>query len=138
MKLASYKGTRPGLQGLFNRAVRWWLGGRYSHTELVFSDGVCASSSWLDGGVRFKLIKFDPAHWDIIDVDGDESRARQWFCDHVGDGFDLLGLFGFVWRRGTQDRSKSYCTEAIAAATGFPDPFRFDPCNFPCIFKRAD
>lgn len=39
MKLASYKGTRPGLQGIANRLVRWRLDGIYSHTEIVFEPG---------------------------------------------------------------------------------------------------
>ena len=28
----------------------------YSHCEMVFSDGICASASLRDGGVRFKYI----------------------------------------------------------------------------------
>lgn len=36
MLLASYKSTRPGLQGLANRAIRLRLRGIYSHTEVVF------------------------------------------------------------------------------------------------------
>ena len=138
MKLASYKGTRPGLAGLFNIAVRWWLGGKYSHTELVFSDGVSASSSWLDGGVRYRLITFDPAKWDLIEIDGDEQAARQWFKDHAGDGFDIVGLFGFVWRRSTQNRARWFCSESVAASLGFLEPHRFDPCSLPCVFKRVD
>lgn len=44
MKLASYKATRPGLQGVANRLIRWRLRGPYSHNELVFEpgDGVAA------------------------------------------------------------------------------------------------
>lgn len=36
MLLVSYKSTRPGLQGIANRVIRWRLNGSYSHTELVF------------------------------------------------------------------------------------------------------
>lgn len=39
MKLASYKATRPGLQGLFNRLIRWRFSGLYSHNEVVFEPG---------------------------------------------------------------------------------------------------
>lgn len=39
MKLASYKSTRPGLQGLANRLIRLRLRGIYSHTEVVFEPG---------------------------------------------------------------------------------------------------
>ena len=39
MLLASYKSTRPGLQGLFNRMIRLRLRGQYSHSEVVFEPG---------------------------------------------------------------------------------------------------
>lgn len=39
MKLASYKSTRPGWQGLFNRLIRWRFAGAYSHSEVVFEPG---------------------------------------------------------------------------------------------------
>lgn len=39
MLLASYRGTRPGLQGLFNRVIRWRFSGSYSHSEVVFEPG---------------------------------------------------------------------------------------------------
>lgn len=42
MLLASYKSTRPGIQGVANRVIRWRLRGPYSHSEIVFepTDGV--------------------------------------------------------------------------------------------------
>ena len=39
MKLASYHGTRAGLMGLGNIAIRLRLRGRYSHSEIVFEPG---------------------------------------------------------------------------------------------------
>lgn len=45
MKAAFYKATRPGLQGIYSRAVRWIDRGPYSHSEPVFSDGLSASAS---------------------------------------------------------------------------------------------
>lgn len=39
MKLACYTATRPGLQGLFNRIIRWRFSGLYSHNEVVFEPG---------------------------------------------------------------------------------------------------
>lgn len=42
MLLASYTSTRPGIQGIANRLIRWRLDGRTSHSEIVFQpwDGV--------------------------------------------------------------------------------------------------
>lgn len=49
MLLASYKFTRPGLQGIANRLIRLRLRGPYSHSEVVFEpgDGVDA---WMPDG----------------------------------------------------------------------------------------
>src|SRR3546814_7608950 len=40
--------------GIYSRVTRLVDGGPYSHCELVFSDGLSASASFIDGGVRFK------------------------------------------------------------------------------------
>lgn len=136
MQIASFKGTHPGIRGLFNIACRWWLSGPYSHSVLIFSDGMCGTSTLLDGGVQLTAMAFDD-QWDVIDIEGDEPKARQWFSDHIGQPYDLLGLFGFVWRRGEHERGRSFCTESCAAALGFPQPWRFDPCLFPLVFKAA-
>ncbi len=39
MKLASYKSTRAGWHGLFNRLIRRRFSGLYSHSEVVFEPG---------------------------------------------------------------------------------------------------
>lgn len=49
MKLASYKSTRPGIQGLFNRLIRWRLDGIYSHTEIVFEPDDAVGNLMPDG-----------------------------------------------------------------------------------------
>lgn len=127
MKLAFYKGTRPGLSGWMNRLIRWWTGSPYSHVELVFSDGWCGSSSFEDGGVRLKQIEMSPDKWDVIDIEGDEAQARNWFLIHFKEPYDVLGLFGFVWRRGVNSRGKWFCSEAVAAALGIGNHEQLTP-----------
>jgi hypothetical protein len=136
MILASYKGIRPGLTGLFSRAVRWWLGGEYSHTELIFSDGIAGSSRHPDGGVTLRVVEFKAGEWDLLHIDGDERAARQWFEEHEGEDFDFLGLLGFVWTRGLNSRRRWFCSEAVAASLGFSEPHRLDPCSLHAILKR--
>ncbi|MBI2306102.1 MAG: hypothetical protein HYU78_02250 [Rhodocyclales bacterium] len=144
MQLALYKGTRPGLAGIFNRAVRWWTRGPYSHCELVLwrlPDGtaMCGSASNTDGGVRIKAIDLDPARWDLVELPRvDPFAAFDWFEAHAGDGYDLRGLFGFVWRRGDGDRDKYYCSEACAAAIGIDEPWRFDPNTLAAVARFAN
>ena len=137
MKAAFYKGTRPGFAGLYNRLVRWWCNGPYSHVELVFSDGISASASFADGGVRFKAIDYDDERWDFLDLRGfDEVAARQWFVDHEGMKYDLLGNLGFIWRpiKGREDMA--FCDEAILCALGFQDAWRFCPNGAYAILAR--
>jgi len=128
MKVAFYKGTHTGLPGVYNRLVRWWTRSPYSHAELVFDDGQAASSSAMDGGVRFKAIDFDPALWDFVPVPaGVAPAARDWFAQHDGQAYDLLGNLHFVISAVGDDKRKWFCSEAVAAALGMPDPERFDP-----------
>ena len=130
MQLALYKATRPGLQGIYSRLARWIDGGPYSHCELVFSDGVSASASFIDGGVRFKQIDYDPAHWDFIDLPANmEAQAREWFEQHEGAGYDLIGNLTFVLWFIPHSKSRWFCSEAVAAALGMPEPWRYGPCG---------
>lgn len=137
MRAAFYRGTRPGIAGLYNRAVRLWTRSPYSHVELIFSDGVAASASYMDGGVRFKDIDFNADRWDFIDLPGaDEDAARAWFVAHDGDRYDLLGNVGFLFRPITGERRAWFCSEAAAAALGIPDPFRYDPATLASTLSR--
>lgn len=128
MRLALYKATRPGLQGIYSRVVRWVDGGKYSHCEILFSDGMSASSSFIDGGVRFKQIDYDPEHWDFIDLPASmEPQAREWFEQHEGARYDLIGNLKFLLWFVPHSKSRWFCSEAIAAALGMPDPWRYGP-----------
>ena len=167
MKVALYKGKRGGFAGAFDAAVRWWTRGAYSHVELVFSDGMAASSSTRDGGVRFKRIDFKPDQWDFVELKVDEEQlrasilarleqeadlrrriadklarafiahslnqvfdeeyARAFFEECKGLGYDYFGLFGFIWRPGSGVSRRWFCSEAVAAALGYRDPWRFCP-----------
>lgn len=137
MRAAFYRGTRPGLAGLYNRLVRWWLQSPYSHVELVFSDGMAASASFADGGVRFKAIDFDAERWDIMDLPGEyEKAARRWFVANLDRPYDLLGNLGFVFRPITGARRGWFCSEAIAASLGYPEPWRYDPATLASTLSR--
>lgn len=128
IRAALYKGTHAGIPGIYNRGVRALTRGPYSHVELVFNGGIAASASFMDKGVRFKQIVFDPTLWDFIELpDYLELNARSWFVKHQGDGYDIWGNVHFVVPTVSDDKDKWFCSEAIAAALGIPDPWRFDP-----------
>lgn len=128
MKLAFYKAK----DRLFNQAVSFWLRGPYSHVELVLGenaqgDSICLSSSLPDGGVRIKHMPLPLDRWDLVPVTGDVRHAYEWAAAHMGQGYDLRGLLGFVWRREEGDKDKWFCSELCAAVLGMPEPWRFDP-----------
>ena len=138
VQIAFYKGKTR----LFNRLVSWYLRGQYSHCELIFgyaeatfgTVAICASSSFMDGGVRVKTIQLHPDRWDIVEVGGDYESANKWLIAHEGDGYDILGLLGFIWRRTPDSQRRWFCNEAVAAMLGHVDPWRFDPCSMAARF----
>lgn len=128
MKVCFYKGTHKGLSGVYNRLVRWWCKGKYSHVEAYFSDGMSASSSYMDGGVRFKLIDYKPENWDIIEIpDHLEERIYKWYDDHKGDKYDLMGNLHFVISAVKDSSDKWSCAESFAESIGLKDSWRFEP-----------
>lgn len=134
MRAAFYKGIHAGLPGIYNRLVRWWTRSPYSHVELIFfdsgpgDDSQAASASYMDGGVRFKWFTFDPALWDFVDLpDHMAMQALRWFDEHDGEAYDLLGNVHFVLSAVGDEKRKWFCSEAVAAALGMPNPERFDP-----------
>lgn len=137
MRAAFYKAVRPGVQGLYSRGVQAVDRGPYSHCELVFSDGMSASASYLDGGVRFKRLRYDPEHWDFVDLPGfDEERARVWFAARAGHGYDLLGNLRFVFGWVREEDGKWFCSEALMAALDFEEAWRFGPNGAAAALRR--
>jgi hypothetical protein len=139
-KIAFYKGTHPGLPGLYNRAVRARGHGPYSHVELIFSDGWAASSSHMDGGVRFKRIDFTDANWDFIELPGAwEGFARLWFTTNQGKAYDLMGNVFLAVGFFSDSGDKFFCSEAAAAALKIDQAFRFEPNTlYPTIKRMVD
>lgn len=136
LKIAFYKGTHKGLAGVYNRLVRSFDSGKYSHCELIFSDGMSASSSFMDGGVRFKQIIYDPNNWDIIELpNADENAAREWFIKHEGLPYDIRGNLKLVFILIPQSKNGWFCSEAVAAALRMVDSWRYSPNALYAIIK---
>ena len=84
LKVAFYKDNSH----LFNRLVTWWTKGKYSHVELVLSNGQAASSSNRDRGVRYKYIDFNNGNWDVYELTGfDEVLAQKFIAKNLGKKF---------------------------------------------------
>lgn len=127
-QIAFYKGTHVGVKGWYNRLVRWWTRGPFSHVEVVFSDGACGSASYVDGGVRYTSIDFNLAKWVLVPLPAAlEPAARAYFDVHQGEGYDLLGNLRFLFDFLPDDPRKKFCSEAVAESLGIADGWRFDP-----------
>lgn len=107
MIVAFYRVNRENSR-IADKVIAWWTsdfrekfnGGwklGYSHTEIVFSDGVMISSSPRETEVRAKVHTLNPEAWDYIDVSGlDESTARVFAETQLGKSYDWFGVAGFV------------------------------------------
>ncbi len=131
---AFYKGTRPGLAGAYNQVVRAKERGPHSHCELIFSDGMSGSASFMDGGVRLKSIVYDPERWDFIDLPAHlEEPARYFFEAHDKWPYDLMGNLHLAVGFFPNNEWALFCSEALAAALGIPEPWRLGPNALYCI-----
>jgi hypothetical protein len=137
MKIAFYRADHASTR--LHKITAWlidkWTGSHgYSHVELVFSDGQCFSSSYPDGGCRFKQINVNSGRWVVIDLDRqvhhlNETQARvraQKLVDSQCK-YDVRGiLFYQIFNWKTQDKNRWWCDEAVAWACGI-QPFRNNP-----------
>ena len=135
---AYFRGTRPGVEGLYNRLGRYIDRGDYSHCELIFSDGVSASASFLDHGVRFKNIGYSSVgNWDFLPLpEADDKAARAWFYEHDHCAYDVLGNLRFATNFARDSADKWFCSEALMAALGFDQAFRYGPCGSATVLQH--
>ena len=116
MKIIFYK-AKYGT--ILDKLIGLFSFSKYSHCELVFSNGICASSSSRDGGMRFKYIDINE-HWDIFDLnmDVDEASIRYWFSINDGDSYDWVGAIASLFRIDLSTDDKKFCSEACGYALG--------------------
>lgn len=138
-KLAMYKGRG----NLFDAFIRFWDGGNYSHCELVFSNGLCASASFRDGQqVRLKPIQFDESRWDFLELPAElEVDAWKFFNETEGAKYDLIGQIRFLVSPMRGQKKKYWCSEWVAAALGLQEPYRYGPNGLYatlCSFKTME
>ena len=138
MRIALHHGPREGIWRLVSWFVRYWTRGPYDHCEIVFSDGLSASSSLSDKGVRFVRKEYDPARWHFIDLKGfDEGYAREWFEEHQGERFDILAMLAFVWRPHAGRDNEWCCSEACASALRFVEAWRLCPNTIAAVLRST-
>lgn len=110
------------------QAIQWWTHSSYSHCELVV-EGLCYSSSAMDGGVRCKAIELDPAKWDVIDLPwADADRIKAYFAetDHLRYGWPSLAT-SQLFNLNRPIKGAMFCSEWCGAALGLPAPSSLNP-----------
>ena len=124
VQLAMYKGK--GKVG--NALIRWWTSSPYSHCELVVN-GVCYSSSLMDGGVRAKAIALNPDHWDLFELpDSLATQILDYFEKTKGQKYSWLDLIrSQVFNANLDEEDAAFCSDWCAAALGIPNPTLYSP-----------
>lgn len=113
-------------RGIVNMSIRLWTFGPYSHCELIFSNGDRHTSypgsgtKWMP---RLQMLNGVPeprADWDIIRVDADDLRVRDWCNDHVDERYDWAGIiFSQIVPAKSHAGGKFWCSEAAVEALQF-------------------
>ena len=131
--LAFYDGRACGTW--FDRLVaahdRGRAAGPFSHVELVFDLrprglSLCFSSSWRDGGVRFKPIdlaagcgRHGARKWTLVPVPATAARValvRAWCERRVGGRYDVPGVLAFKLPLVRHRLNWWFCSEICCAA----------------------
>lgn len=127
IKLAFYCGYTFQDNLIRLRTVSW-----FSHVELVVN-GVCYSSSPRDSGVRHKVMNLDDEKtWCVIDLpwlnQADVAKIIQFYEKTQGAKYDWLGVaVGQLLAAKIHRKQQYFCSEWIAEALGFDDPWRYSP-----------
>lgn len=121
MKIAFYKGLKS--KHFIDKLISVATLSEYSHCEIVFSDGVSASASRRDGGVRFKKIDYtiNPDRWDIYEIVNPygleaENLIRYFFSIHDEDEYDYIGACGSWLRLDLSSDGRMWCSQVCALA----------------------
>ncbi len=97
-------------------------------TPLKGNEHECVSASFLDGGVRSKVIDLPASKWRIYEVPGDPAEVKLWLSLHQGQRYDWPAFIGFTALRRFKGLSQRwFCSEVVAVLLSLRAPHRFDP-----------
>lgn len=123
VKLAFHKGGKS----FYDRAIKLWTAGPYSHVELLIDD--VAFSSVPGIGTRYLLHPvLASGDWDYVDIPMDrteQSYVWNWCMTEMGCGYDWSGIFySQVLGLNRQDPAKWFCSEFCTAALNIAGLYR--------------
>jgi len=110
------------------RFIQWWTESPYSHCELVVN-GLCYSSSAMDGGVRRKAIDLDPDKWDVFELPwADTAQVVAYFYETDHHRYGWLGLIcSQLFNLNRETAGAQFCSQWCGAALGLPAPASLSP-----------
>jgi hypothetical protein len=115
---------------LFARVVTLLRGGDSAHCEVaIHVQGVrlCVSASWLDGGVRGKVIDIsNPDKWRVYRWTGQHIDPIDWLKVNHNARYDRRGLLGILLPTVGHNPTKKFCSEAAAEMLMLPHPETYD------------
>jgi len=116
----------------FDDAIKFFTRGPYSHCEIAIPNPdpslvfTCYSASNRDGGVRKKVMQLPPERWDLIEVNIEPDKVRDFFAKTQGAKYDLIGALGVVLRI-RDSKTKYFCSEWSSECLGLNKPHKFSP-----------
>lgn len=105
--------------GIFGAMIRVFKRRGISHSEIMFSDGVCGTADF-KVGVTLRKLEIRHSDWVMIDIPASpevEALVRQVFIAEAGCKYDWSGIISaqiFGWAY--QTKSRWFCSEICAAA----------------------
>ena len=138
MKIYAYKAFGHDKTRLLDNLIGISSLSKYSHTELVFSDGLCFSSSGRDDGVRFRELDPHPDRWDIFDLvitEAEENQMRSMAELYVKKKikYDYIGAVTCGFNLCIHNK-KFFCSEIVAIFLAFV----FEMDGLPCTYSPGD
>lgn len=134
MKVAFYKAFCDNATLLDNLIGIASLG-KYSHVELVFSNGESFSSSPRDGEARFTTIDYHKDRWEMVEINipkQEEARLYRLALTNIGKKYDYIGAIFSVLPVCIQNNDKIFCSEVITNLLNQTVKYRHikDGCNY--------
>lgn len=115
MKIAFYKTGG----NWFDKLIRWWTFGPYSHVELIDKRGNLYSASQHHNMVRVARFRLKPEHWDVFELSDNlsEKRALYFIRSQMHFKYDWIGiLLSQVIPLRIHEPNKWFCSELVFAA----------------------
>ena len=130
MQIAFYYAWGPSASYV-DKLISVFTAGKFSHTELVFSDGVSFGISGRSGGARFKNIDLIKEKWNLMELNISKEeelkiRRKANYLEYRNIQYDYMGAFTCgVLPFCIQKNKKLFCSEATTDLIRNTDVYSF-------------